>query len=263
MIDNNQLKIEIPNKDSIDVLEDEHYSTKDNMKILKQNKSSRVEKKLTNRQTENENSVSYLKETDHKVQEEDDKCEGTSEEDYKWEDTLEEDYKCEEASEDSIDSKTTGERFNRLNSNEKQIIVDNTVDQIILKNQRKHKYNYQNYEKCLRPKGYQIPTDEKLYHENTKEQDINRVHWDKQWSFQNITYRPQILREKLQLSIWKVDTYGVSKLQFIYFSPKNQRMMSEDARNFRLQSSLDNKTVCIVEHESLFKEYDDILILLI
>ena len=168
----------------------------------------------------------------------------------------------EDDKEEDISNKTPGERFELLTKEEKQKVVDNTMDRVIPEQQNNFKFNYHNHEESFKPKDYEIPENEKLSTENTTYAMSDYVSWYPKQPYKTIEYNPPILREKFQLSIWKSDAYGVYKIKDRYFTPKNERANSEDFRGFTLKVSLDSKSIYLVEETSSSTK-EDLLVLII
>lgn len=58
-------------------------------------------------------------------------------------------------------------------------------------------------------------------------------------------YRPGIIREKLQISLWKVDECGVVKTKDRYFTPKHKRFRSPYFSGFQIVPSIDKVTLVV------------------
>jgi hypothetical protein len=63
-------------------------------------------------------------------------------------------------------------------------------------------------------------------------------------------YIPPVFRHSYQLSIWKVDDFGVVKIVNKYFTPKNTRATLTNFPGFLLELSLDEQTMLMVEKDS-------------
>lgn len=125
-------------------------------------------------------------------------------------------------------------KFEKMTKEEKQKVVDMVMDIIISRETKNFKYNYHGFESELKPEGYEIPEDEKLQTENLYDAMSDKISWYPKLPFREIEYRPPLIREKLQLSLWKIDNYGVVKIKFKYFTPKTERLATNDFSTFKI-----------------------------
>lgn len=100
----------------------------------------------------------------------------------------------------------------------------------------------------MNEKDFSIPENEKLdttehtyapseyYSVNTKKK------------FQELEYKPAIIREKFQISLWRVDDFGLVKTKDRYFTPNSKRFEDPDFTGFSIQNSLDNENIVLVEN---------------
>jgi len=65
----------------------------------------------------------------------------------------------------------------------------------------------------------------------------------------DFTYKPLIMTEKYQISVWKIDAHVVVKVKFQYFTPQHAKFSSTDFSEFGLSSSCDGTTVMLVESD--------------
>jgi hypothetical protein len=63
-------------------------------------------------------------------------------------------------------------------------------------------------------------------------------------------YIPPVFMNSYQLSIWKVDAFGVVKVINKYFTPKNNRANELKFPGFSLEISLDEQTMIAIERET-------------
>lgn len=61
---------------------------------------------------------------------------------------------------------------------------------------------------------------------------------------------PPVFKEKYQLSIWKIDPFGVVKIRNKYFTPNESRASEINFSGFKLSLSLDEQTMLMVEKEN-------------
>jgi hypothetical protein len=61
---------------------------------------------------------------------------------------------------------------------------------------------------------------------------------------------PPVFKEKYQLSIWKIDPFGVVKIKNRYFTPNESRASDTKFSGFSLSLSLDEQTMLMVEREN-------------
>jgi hypothetical protein len=138
-------------------------------------------------------------------------------------------------------------KFEKMTKEEKQKVVDMVMDIIIPRETKSFKFNYHGFESKLKPEGYEIPENEKLKTENHTYAMTDYISWYPKQPFREIEYRPPMIREKLQLSLWKIDNYGVVKVKFKYFTPKSERLATNDFSTFKICSSLDNNNILLEE----------------
>jgi len=65
----------------------------------------------------------------------------------------------------------------------------------------------------------------------------------------DFTYKPPIMTEKYQISVWKIDAHVVVKDKFRYFTPQHAKFSSTDFSEFGLSTSCDGTTVMLVESD--------------
>ena len=66
----------------------------------------------------------------------------------------------------------------------------------------------------------------------------------------DFTYKPPIMTEKYQISVWKIDARVVVKVKFQYFTPQHAKFSSTDFCEFRLFTSCEGTTVMLVESDA-------------
>jgi len=65
----------------------------------------------------------------------------------------------------------------------------------------------------------------------------------------DFTYKPPIMTEKYQISVWRIDAHVVVKVKFQYFTPQHAKFSSTDFSEFELSTSCDGTTVMLVESD--------------
>lgn len=73
-------------------------------------------------------------------------------------------------------------------------------------------------------------------------------------------YKPRVLRHKLQISLWRADTFGVAKTKFVYFTP--QSLLFDPNSAFTIMPSLDKETF-MIRQEPKGNNIDKYLILVL
>jgi uncharacterized protein (UPF0333 family) len=63
-------------------------------------------------------------------------------------------------------------------------------------------------------------------------------------------YVPPVFSNSYQLSIWKVDDFGIVKVVNKYFTPKNRKANEPKFPGFNLELSLDEQTMLAIEKET-------------
>ena len=67
---------------------------------------------------------------------------------------------------------------------------------------------------------------------------------------EGVEYRPPIIREKFQISLWRVDDYTCVKTRDKYFTPQNYKFTSGDCGSFKIVNSLDKETIILEESQA-------------
>jgi hypothetical protein len=65
--------------------------------------------------------------------------------------------------------------------------------------------------------------------------------------YKGFEYDSQILREEFQISLWKVDRFGVVKTKDRYFTPTHESFREKENMEFDIVSSLDGETIMLKE----------------
>jgi hypothetical protein len=73
------------------------------------------------------------------------------------------------------------------------------------------------------------------------------ISWAPNKKYKGFDYRPPIIREKLQISIWKIDRFGVVKTKEKYFTPKDPSFNINSFNGFDIVSSLDGESILLQE----------------
>lgn len=73
------------------------------------------------------------------------------------------------------------------------------------------------------------------------------VSWNSKKKYKGFEYRPPIIREKLQISIWRADRFGVVKTKAKYFTPKDPKFDIDAFKGFDIVNSLDGETIFLQE----------------
>lgn len=60
-------------------------------------------------------------------------------------------------------------------------------------------------------------------------------------------YVPPVFKERYQLSLWKIDNFGVVKISNMYFTPKAEKAVDKNFVGFRLKLSMDEQTMLMIE----------------
>lgn len=69
--------------------------------------------------------------------------------------------------------------------------------------------------------------------------------------FQKVDYQPRIMREKLQISLWRFDAYGIVKIKDRYFTPKHEKFSRDSWPGFEpMTFSLDKEEIILVQKKS-------------
>lgn len=95
--------------------------------------------------------------------------------------------------------------------------------------------------------GYTIPDTEKVLTESNSYAMTDYATYYARKNYKGIEYQPKIIREKLQISLWRMDAYGVVKTKDRYFTPTHERFKSSNFGNFQIYPSLDKETIVLVE----------------
>jgi hypothetical protein len=65
--------------------------------------------------------------------------------------------------------------------------------------------------------------------------------------YKGFEYDSQILREEFQISLWKVDRFGVVKTKDRYFTPTHECFRQKENMEFDIVPSLDGETIMLKE----------------
>lgn len=63
----------------------------------------------------------------------------------------------------------------------------------------------------LNVEGYLIPDNEKLSKQSTDYYNTDYIYYYSNQKFEDIEYKPPVMKEKFEISLWRIDEYGVSK----------------------------------------------------
>lgn len=63
----------------------------------------------------------------------------------------------------------------------------------------------------LNVEGYLIPENEKLSKQSTDYYNTDYIYYYWNQKFEDIEYKPPVMKEKFEISLWRIDEYGVSK----------------------------------------------------
>jgi len=99
---------------------------------------------------------------------------------------------------------------------------------------------------------FRFPTQKKKTSEESKndEYSCDNISYTSHRSYKGFEYRPPIAREKLLLSIWRVDSFGAVKTMERYFTPTNERFGSSDFAGFEISLGLDCETIMLAEKDN-------------
>lgn len=139
--------------------------------------------------------------------------------------------------------KTPSERFDAMTDAEKQRVINLTVDKVYKTLGKDLKFVYHNYEEDFKPEGYVIPDVEKMDTGNQSYQTTDTAYWYPKSPFRTIEYQPKCIREKYQISLWKVDSFGVVKIKDSYITPSHERVNDPNFSGFRLHMSSDRQCI--------------------
>lgn len=95
--------------------------------------------------------------------------------------------------------------------------------------------------------GYSVPDTEKINLENTTYIPSDYQNWSTKSPYEGIEYKPPIIREKFQISLWRVDNVSCVKTKDRYFSINNPRFVGNNTGNFKINFSNDKDTITLVE----------------
>ena len=107
--------------------------------------------------------------------------------------------------------KTVSDRFNELDQKYKQIAANYWYDLIAEKQQPKNLY--QGFDKEFLPEGYQLPENEKQNQQEAMFMNTNSNSAYFNWGINDIYAQPPMLREMYQISLWKVDDFGIVRVK--------------------------------------------------
>jgi hypothetical protein len=102
----------------------------------------------------------------------------------------------------------------------------------------------------LNPEGFTIPIEEKVIKDNKTYEDTEYRTFTMKKDYKGFEYQPSIIREKMQISLWKIDNYGVVKTKDLYFTPTHERFRQKDFPGFNIFSSLDSENIILEEKDS-------------
>ena len=92
-----------------------------------------------------------------------------------------------------------------------------------------------------------IPDNEKLSRESVTYMPSEYISWAPKKKYKGFEYRPPIIREKLQISLWRVDRFGVVKTKSKYFTPKVSEFDINTFHGLDIVCSLDGETILLQE----------------
>ena len=111
--------------------------------------------------------------------------------------------------------KTLFDNFNEMPLKYRQIAFDMIMDEYIEK--LIPKYLYQGFEQEFLPKesNYEVPADEQPFMDPIESSYSQKYYSDYYTSgvYGDLVYKPKILREKYQISLWKIDMFGVVRVK--------------------------------------------------
>lgn len=93
--------------------------------------------------------------------------------------------------------------------------------------------------------GYSVPDIEKPNQGNADYSHSEYYSWTYELKLGDVNYIPPILKEKLQISLWKVDSHGIVKTKDRYFSIKHPRFGTDMFGELTLLNSLDGKNIIV------------------
>ena len=148
---------------------------------------------------------------------------------------------------ETVAPKTHSERFKDMTDEEKQNVVNLTVDAALPSKVKDFKFNMHDIDDRLKPEGYEIPDTEKMNTNSVTYAETDYCSWYPKQPFINVEYQPAIIRSKFQLSLWKVDVYGCVKVKDNYISPENPKVDEKDFQGFKIGLSVDGNTFFLEE----------------
>ena len=98
--------------------------------------------------------------------------------------------------------------------------------------------------------GYEIPEAEKPKYENVTYAESDYSSYTYGLKYNGLEYQPPIVREKLQISLWRADNYTWVKTRDKYFTPSHSRFYTkgrEGFKGFNMNFSLDGEHIVLIE----------------
>lgn len=90
----------------------------------------------------------------------------------------------------------------------------------------------------LKIEGYEIPSEEEIK-VGQEEKGLPSYYFDWFTSCEGVNYQPPIQRNKFQISLWKIDEYGVAKTKYAYFTPKDKRFHKVEKMRINFEAFFD------------------------
>jgi len=116
------------------------------------------------------------------------------------------------------------DRFDKLSMNSKQNIADKVIDEY---------FSGENW---------------KLKTGDNDQEDSGNEFTRTEFKVGDVyTHTPPIVREKYQMSIWRVNAHSVFKVKYCYFTPSSKRFSSTDFSEFEMSMGWDGTTIMLAE----------------
>ena len=106
---------------------------------------------------------------------------------------------------------------------------------------------YLSMQKEFLQEGFEIPESIKLNIEDFTYSNDNYFYTYFKSKYKGFEYQPLFLKHQFQISLWRFDEYGASKVKDEYFTPQNERKTDPSFRGFELKNSIDNENILIQE----------------
>ena len=140
---------------------------------------------------------------------------------------------------------TANEEFDLLTEEQKQEAI-NIISNVFI-SRGKDSFMYLSMQKEFLGEGFEIPYIFKLNTQNFSYSSENYFTYYYKVNHKKFEYQPVFLKHQYQISLWKFDDYGASKVKFQYFTPQHERVKDSAFRGFEIRNSLDNENILIQE----------------